>query len=217
MIKHIHFLIVLLVLTSCAKNVDSNVEVYNNDFENNNLQDLTAGTVVSYNGTKVLGTYNNGGFILKLDDLPNHNLIDITFDLYIHDSWEGNQQLQDNAAGPDIWQMIVNGRTYINTTFSNIGCLPGNFCPPQSYPLDYPNNNSNPKSGASQTNLPGYCSQTSNPTGTSLYKIHKTINHSESTLLIQCLDQLKQKNTADPKCDESWSIDNIKINAINIR
>jgi hypothetical protein len=201
---------------SCAKSTDSDIEIYNNDFENGNLTGIINGTISTFNGTKVIGNYNAGGFDLTLNDLPVHDLVDISFDLYIHDSWEGNQQLRDNENGPDIWQLKVDGKTFINTTFSNLDCLPGNYCPPQSYPADYPNNFNNPKSDASRTDLPGFCSQVNNPNGTTLYQIHKSISHSENRLTVQFADKLVQKLLADPKCDESWSVDNIKIKAINL-
>lgn len=217
MIKHISlFFLFILLFGGCAKSVDSDVEIYNNDFESGNLTGIAGGVISAFNGSKILGNYNNGGFSLTINDLPSHDLIDISFDLYIHDSWEGNQQLQDNVSGPDIWQLKADNKIYINTTFSNLDCLPGNFCSPQSYPADYPNNNNNPKSGAFSTNLPGFCSEVNSATGTTLYKIHKSISHSEKTLLIQCLDKLSQKNSMNPKCDESWSVDNIKVKVINL-
>lgn len=208
---------VVLLFNSCAKSVNSDVEVYSNDFEANSLTHISNGTISSYNGSHVLGNYNNQEFGLTLNDLPEHNLVDITFDLYIHDSWEGNQSFQDNLNGPDIWQMKVDNKSYIYTTFANFNCLAGNFCPPQSYPADYPTASNNPKSGASRTDLPGFCSEVDNPNGTTLYKIHKRVDHSNKTLLIQCLDKLMQKNAADPKCDESWSVDNIKVRVINLK
>ena len=208
--------IVIFLFNSCAKSVQSEVQVYSNDFETASLDGIAHGTISTFNGSHVLGNYNNGQFDLTINDLPSHDLVDISFDLYIHDSWEGNQSLQDNVSGPDIWQMTVDGKSYINTTFANFDCAVGNFCPPQSYPADYPNSNNNPKSGASNTKLPGFCSEASSATGSTLYKIHKSISHTNKTLLLECLDKLIQKNVADPKCDESWSVDNIKIKVIDL-
>ena len=206
----------LFLLTSCAKSVGNEADIYSNDFESNNLKGITNGVISSFSGTNVLGNYSNGGFDLTLNNLPEHELIDVSFDLYIHDGWVGNQRLSDNETMPDIWQMKVNGKTYVSTTFSNQDCISGNICPPQSYPADYPSNNYNPKSFASRIDLPGFCSWLTNPNGSSLYKIHKSISHSDKTLLLQCLDKLVQKNVADKKCDASWSVDNIKIKVINL-
>lgn len=203
MIKYIsRFFLLFLLFGSCAKSVDSNVEVYNNNFDNGNLNGITNGVINSFNGSKVLGNYNNGGFTLRLNDLSSHDLVDISFDLYIHDSWEGTQQFSNQDNGPDIWTLKVDDKTFIKTTFNNYECLPGNICPPQSYPADYPVSSNNPKTGAYRTDLPGFCLWANNSNGTTLYKIHKSISHSDKTILIQCLDELKQRYAADPKCDE---------------
>lgn len=209
------FLLILL-FNSCAKSTSNEVQVYVNDFENGRLTSISNGTISSFNGSSILGNYNNGGFTLSLNDLQPHDLVDISFDLYIHDSWEGVQSLQDNASGPDIWTMKVDNQNSIYTTFANFDCVPGNFCPPQSYPANYPSQSNNPKSGASRTDLPGFCSEVNNPNGTTLYKIHKTISHSDKTLIIQCLDELKGKYAQDKKCDESWSVDNIIVKIIKL-
>jgi hypothetical protein len=207
------FLIIPLVLIgSCKNQVKSEIEVYNNDFETNNLSGISNGVISQFNNSAVLGQYNNGNFILTLNNLPKHDLITVSFDLYIHDSWDGNKPAPD---GPDLWRMTVDGNPYINTTFSNAAC-PDGFCSPQSYPSDYPNNYNNPKTGAYRVDLPGACSLKTTPDGTTMYKIEKTFRHSNSTLLLQCLDKLVQTNTPDPKCDESWSVDNINIKAITL-
>lgn len=217
MIKKILCLLALPLFFSCAKSTDSDVEVYANDFEKGDLTAITNGQLGTFNGSKVLGQFNNGTFNLSLNDLPAHELVEVSFDLYIHDNWDGNVQFQDNVAGPDLWTMQVDGQTYIHTTFSNAECISGNICPPQSYPADYPNNNQNPRVGAANTKLPGVCAQLKSPTGTSLYKIKKRIAHTADALTIHCEDKLVQKDVADPKCDESWSVDNIKVRVINLK
>jgi hypothetical protein len=206
-------LLVFLTLfqISCKTQVKKEVEVYNNDFEGNNLSSISNGIISQFNGSAVLGQYNNGNFILKVTNLPKHDLITISFDLYIHDNWRG-QLLPD---GPDVWQMFVDNSLYINTTFSNLGCKVGNICPPQSYPDDYPNSNHNPRSGSYRTDLPGVCSLLSSPDGTTMYKITKTFKHVNQLLLLQCLDKLSQ-NYPNPKCEKSWSVDNISIKAITL-
>lgn len=201
----------LLFQISCKTQVKKEVEVYNNDFEGNNLSGISNGIVNQFNNSAVLGQYNNSNFILAINNLPKHDLITISFDLYIHDNWRG-QLLPD---GPDIWQMLVDNSLYINATFSNLGCKVGNICPPQSYPDNYPNSSHNPRSGSSRTDLPGVCSMLSSPDGTTMYKITKTFKHVNQSLLLQCLDKLNQ-NYPDPKCEKSWSVDNIIIKAITL-
>ena len=204
----------LVLFLSCNTHVSNEVVVYNNDFEAADLSNITGGVISQYNGSAVLGQYNKGFFELTVNNLPKHDLIKISFDLYIHDTWDGNKQAPD---GPDIWQMIVDGGMYINTTFSNDPCT-GDFCSPQSYPFDYPNNLHNPKTGAYRTDLPGVCSKQNIIGWTTQYKIVKTITHANKTLILQCLDKLVQSNgpSNQQKCDESWSVDNINIQAITL-
>ena len=47
--------------------------------------------VVSFfNETNVLGDFNNDGFTLHIDDVGKHEYVFVSFDLYIHGSWDGN-------------------------------------------------------------------------------------------------------------------------------
>ena len=216
MIKKILLVILLISGISCKKNIKSETEVYNNDFDSADLTNIIGGTLELYNGTYVLGRYNNQSFELTIKDLPKHELVEISFDLYIHDSWDGNLSGDSGRNGPDIWEFIVDGYSYINTTFSNSDCGTDTFCSPQSYPANYLNSNNNPKTGAANKFLPGVCTRAGAVGSTTLYKISKVIAHSAGSVSIRCLDRLIQTNTQSPKCDESWSIDNLKVKAINL-
>ena len=211
--KILPFIVVVLFICSCKSHVSNQVTIYNNDFEAGNLNNIQNGVITQFNGSTVLGTYNDSYFTLSLNSLPKHDLITITFDLYIHDTWDGNKTTPD---GPDLWQMTVDGNAYVNATFSNDPCIAGNLCSPQSYPFDYPNNYNNPKTGAYRTDLPGFCSMANTLGWTTQYKITQTFKHTSNTLTLQCLDKLVQTNTPNPKCDESWSVDNINIQAITL-
>lgn len=216
MIKKILLIILLISGLSCKKDVKSEIEVYNNDFENGRLQDIVGGIIELYNGSHVLGRYNNQSFELIVNDLPEHQLVEVSFDLYIHDSWDGNLSGDFGRNGPDIWEFIVDGNSFIKTTFSNSDCGEDTFCNPQSYPANYLNSNNNPKTGAANKLLPGVCIRAGEVGGTTLYKITKVIAHSAGSVSIKCVDRLIQTNSQSPKCDESWSIDNLKVKAINL-
>ena len=216
MIRRTLLILAIVCTIGCKKSVRSEVEVYSNDFESGRLESITGGTIERYMNNHVMGRYNNQSFTVNLSNLPNHNLLEISFDLYIHDSWDGNLSGDFGRNGPDIWQMIVDGNTYINTTFSNSDCGSDTFCNPQSYPLNYLNNNNNPKTGAFNKELPGVCLRAGETGGTSLYKITRSVSHTSSSVAIQCLDHLIQTNTENPKCDESWSVDNISVKAISL-
>ena len=206
---HLAFLVVLLSLSACQKGPQEEMVVYTNDFETNNLAQIDTGLIASFNDTQVLGRYNKSGFSLRLNDLPRHDLVKISFDLYIHDSWDGNGAAPD---GPDLWSLEVDGVSYIRTTFSNNDCF---WCLPQSYPFNYPNNNQVPKTGAVIPSLASVC-PSNNPKGTSMYRIVKTVRHEANTLSVRCFDELIQSNVADQLCDESWSVDNLVITTTNL-
>ena len=202
--------LILTFYSGCKKSPVEEQEVYRNDFETGNLTSITNGKLNNFNNSAVTGYYNNGGFELNLDNLSKHDLIRITFDLYIHDSWGGNNTGDGTVIdGPDIWQMKVDSNAYINTTFSNVMCDEA-YCLVQSYPHNYPYRTRSGE-GAYSRNLPGVCLFKYVKGGTSLYKIEKIIKHKRSILSLEFKDLLKQSNTTDPFCDESWSMDNLVI------
>lgn len=206
-----------LILVSC-KGLQKEIIVYQNNFENNNLSKIIDGKISEYNGSKVLGRYSENGFALRLDSLPVHNLIEIKFDLYIHDTWDGNKSKPD---GPDIWIMNIDGYSNTYSTFANGLC---SDCT-QSYPVLQPtvvNNTLNffenkPNSNAIKTDLPGACKLKDFKGGTSLYKIVRTIEHTGDKLEIGCFAQLEDPDKANKNCNESWSIDNIQVKTIEFR
>ena len=215
-ISFLSFAILISILMSgCngnASNLLANIEsVYVQDFENN-LDNIIGGTRRPFNGSTVIGNFNNDGFDVILENLPKHNHIIVSFDLFIHDSWDGNLE---GVGGPDLWRMIVNPSDTtldrsltFETSFSNGGC-DSQRCLQQAFPKSYPYNNA-PRSGATQL-IQGLCSYGNLPAGTSLYKIEKSFFHTGGDLIIRFEDTLTQANTSSPKCDESWSMDNLSI------
>lgn len=226
---------ILFIINSCAYPKLSRDElVYENDFENNNLIEIDGGSISFYNNTHVIGNYNNDGFTLHLNDLGTHDYVYVSFDLYVHGSWDGNFNgfnISDHGFEdkPDLWIMELRPdmHNYQNldfhqfkTTFSNSECWP-NYCFRQSYPNTYPFEN-NPKKGSINTNLYEQCVITGwNNKKTTLYKIEKGFDHQGEALILRFFDELYQPNAIDSfgnsieKCDESWSMDNIKIRVIS--
>jgi hypothetical protein len=230
-----YFLILIIIVNSCSYPKLSRDElVYENNFEDYNLDEIDGGSIMSYNNTKVIGDYNNDGFTLHLNNLGAHDYVYISFDIYIHGSWDGNSNgfnLTDHGYDdkPDLWVMELrpemnNYQSYdfhkFETTFSNSECWP-NYCFRQSYPNTFPFIN-NPKKGSIQTGLQELCNQAGwNNKKTTLYKIEKGFDHKGEALIIRFYDQLFQPNAIDSfgnsieKCDESWSMDNIKVRVIS--
>ena len=204
--------------------------IYSNDFEDENLNEIDGGVISIYNNTKVIGNYNNGGFTLHVNNLGKHDFIYITFDLYIHGSWDGNFNGFSENDKPDKWIMEYKPDMDLfknpefdkfETTFSNSPCWP-DYCLRQSFPDRYPTNN-NPKTGILKEDLPIVCESNFFGGPTSLYKIEKTFRSSGKVVILRFYDELYQPNAIDKdgkvqqKCDESWSIDNIRIRAINYK
>ena len=215
MCKRVLVFLGIIFLTSCHKEIQSEKEVYRNDFESADLNDIEGGQINTFNASKVIGFYNNGGFKIVLSGLSAHELVKVSFDLYVHDTWAGNNTGEkDIVDGPDLWQMLVDNEIFINTTFSNSGCFP-TYCLQQSYPKNFPFHH-DAGTGASRNDLPGRCHLKNVTGGTSLYNIEKYINHNGSNLEIEFRDLLKQNNAADMLCDESWSMDNLIISTTTL-
>jgi hypothetical protein len=61
--KKLLFIIPFIVtVISCNTHVSNQVVVYNNDFESGNLSNISNGIITQFNGSAVLGRYNNGYF-----------------------------------------------------------------------------------------------------------------------------------------------------------
>lgn len=208
-------------IQSCSEE-DLPVETpfYFYDFESD-YRNLDSVFVSEFDNSKVLGPFNNSGFSLHWDDLPEHEFIRLTFDLYIHDSWEGNtNESGTGLSDHDAWiiefdsHLKVNPqeKIYFETTFSNGLCDPG-WCFTQSYPNQFPFNNE-ARTMAVSRNIKGRCLWSDSPVGTSLYTIERLFPHKNSSVVIAFYDRLKQDSPFDPLCEESWSLDNLSISFI---
>jgi len=196
------------MISSCQRGMEWEEVVYCNDFEGGDLAGIEGGALSTFETIAVLGNYNKGGFSLSLEDLPQHDLLAISFDLYVHDSWDGNAALPD---GPDRWYMELDEKKIIDVTFSNNQCV-STYCLLQSYPDPFPTFN-DPRTGSVGA-LAGLCHWSGQSTGTSRYQITRTIAHSGSRATFRFRDQLVQTNAGPPKCDESWSMGMLEVTAL---
>tara|TARA_B100000963_G_scaffold361603_1_gene398046 strand:- start:1785 stop:2519 length:735 start_codon:yes stop_codon:yes gene_type:complete len=226
--KKLEFIVIIFLINSCSyPEMIRNELIYSNDFESNNLLNIDGGEISSYNNTNVIGDFNNDGFTIFLENIGDNDYIFVSFDLYIHGSWDGNFNGFSDNDKPDKWIMEFNpdmnlfkdgsADTFI-TTFSNSPCWP-NYCLRQSYPESYPFEN-NPTKGSFSTNLEKKCVNNFFGGPTTLYKIEKGFKNSSENIVLRFYDELYQPNAIDKdgipqsKCDESWSLDNLKIRAI---
>ena len=224
-------LIIILAINSCSyPKIDRDELIYYNDFETSDLTNIDGQGISNFNYTNVIGDFNNDGFTLHLENTGDHDYIFISFDLYIHGTWDGNFNGFTNKDRPDKWIMEIDPdmdllknptNDKFITTFSNSPCF-SNYCLRQSFPENYPFEN-NPKTGVFEDNLPKKCSNSFFGGETSLYKIEKTFKHSGNAIIIRFYDELYQPNAIDDnglvqtKCDESWSMDNLKVRVISYK
>tara|TARA_Y100000768_G_scaffold375932_1_gene347336 strand:+ start:3752 stop:4471 length:720 start_codon:yes stop_codon:yes gene_type:complete len=222
-------LIFILITNSCSyPEMVRDELIYHNDFESKDVSGIDGAGFSNFNNSVVLGDFNNDGFTLHLENVGNHDYIFLSFDLYIHGTWDGNFNGFNTNDKADKWIIEINpdmdlfkdsyADTFI-TTFSNSPCFT-NYCLRQSYPESYPFEN-NPTKGSFSTNLEKMCKNNFFGGPTSLYKIEKGFKSSGDAVVIRIYDKLYQPNAIDKdgvpqsKCDESWSIDNLKIRAIS--
>ena len=211
--------LVLLLCQGCEKpEVNAQIFVYNNDFRTQDFTGLSGVFISRFNNNLMMGPFNNSGFTLTLNDLPEHDYIRVVFNLFIHDSWEGNSNdTESDEPDHDAWFMEFEPDEDINpadkiifeTTFSNALCLPG-WCFNQSYPNEFPSHN-DARTGALRNILPGRCLWKDTPNGTSVYRIDKIFPHTRPSTVISFYDKLKQDIDFSPICEESWSLDKLAV------
>jgi hypothetical protein len=146
-------------------------------------------------GRRFLGQFGSETVLLRLDDLPKHSLVTVSFDLYVILSWDGN-----GDSGPDVWELKVEGGpTLLQTTFSNSEDNPANLT--QAFPRFYPCGDYPARTGAAAINSLGYGRDT-------VYRLRYSFPHIDDSLELY----FAAKGT-QPVSDESWGLDNVKVTA----
>ncbi len=206
------FLCSIVLFSSCTDTLESEQVVYTNDFSTQDLRGFENARLFVFEGDTVSGHYHNEEVALNLDNLPPHNLLKVTLEILIHDTWDGNPD--DGLGGPDLWYFGVDAQEVFRTSFSNSPCE-STYCIHQSYPDTYFRQN-RPKTGAIQTNMPGLCLYAEFDNYTTRYSISKIVAHSNPTARIYMNSALTANNSPDPLCDESWSLAKVTVEALTV-
>lgn len=180
-----------LMLSSIA--VGDSMLVYMTDFNTSIGTEWSNTTTQVFNGSGVLGPLGNTSIDLSLTNLPIGDSITVEFDLYIHDSWDG--------AG-DTWSFGLNQNNawsgQFSTNFNNHSG--GN----QAYPGSIGSTNPS-KSGSVSTTLARRCFA-GTYVQTTHYRIRKKFLSNQQNGAVRFTS-----NTDGSVCDESWSLENLKI------
>jgi len=159
----------LVVILTSVRTTNAAI-IYSNDFQSvvGSEWSNTSMDTTPLGSRGFLGQFaNNDSVSLSLDNLPAHESITLSFDLFVIQSWDGI----NTDWGPDIWQLgVVGGPELLSTTFSNTA----QDSHLQSYPASYSGSEQYPAyTGAAETNTLGYGFY-----GDSVYKFDFTFNHS---------------------------------------
>jgi gliding motility-associated-like protein len=168
--------------------------LYFNNFENTIGNEFSTTATTTFSGSSLLGNFGNQTITLSLSSLPLDS-IRFSFDLWIHDSWDGNST---GVNGTDSLSIHWNQFSLLHTTFNN------HTGGTQSYPNNYPA--SNPSKTGSILSTSSLCSGQ----GSSKYHLSFDTNNNSANGVFSF-----DGTPSQSLCDESWSIDNVLIEALN--
>ena len=74
--KYFKIFIIFLVVNSCSyPKISSDILVYDNNFESEDLSQIDGGYISIFNNSKVVGDFNNDGFTLHLKETGEHEYV----------------------------------------------------------------------------------------------------------------------------------------------
>jgi len=145
-----------------------------------------------------LGQFGAEEVTLELDELEEHSIVKVTFELFIINTWEGSVGFN---SGPDIWDLNVftpsdccELENLIHTTFANCDC------DYQAFPANHPDARYRGLTAADEVNTLGYPED-------SVYYLTFTFFHTAPNLAFR-FSATPHLQALD---DESWGIDNIYV------
>jgi hypothetical protein len=208
--------------------------VYANDFEAAAGKAWSADQldVTPKGNRRFLGAFSTERVSLRLEKLPKHARLRVSFDLYVIGTWDGNAAAGRNgvAVGPDVWRMSVGdpgqvdaheaeGAVVLETTFSNFD-QPGDpvvkEAQAQRWPAVLPGDSHPARTGAAERNTLGYQWDGGNGVARdldSVYRISVVVPHTADAVRFDFAGAGGMA-TGD---DETWGLDNVKVEALGER
>ncbi|MCA9278604.1 MAG: PEP-CTERM sorting domain-containing protein [Phycisphaeraceae bacterium] len=160
-------------------------------------------TEISPSGTQTfLGQFDNDTVSLSLSNIPAHTQLQVSFDLYVIGTWDGN-----DYPGPDRWSFGVQGeQPAIDTTFA-VSKPTGYY--QQAWPMNYQETGSSfpHRYGAKENNTLGYIWK--GWAVDAIQEINVTLEHSDAEVTLDFSAWGLQGIG-----DESWGIDNVVVTAV---
>ncbi len=184
--------------------------VYAHDFERPVGGEWSARTVeTAPKGRRTfLGQFSNETVALSLDALPPHTFVQVSFDLLLIRTWDGNNE----KAGPDIWELgVADGPTLLRTTFSNVDFYAGHK---QAFPDWIGRGSHKPRTGAAERDVLGYEYAGPPEIGTrvvdSVYPLTFTFPHAGGAIKLNF-----SASGLDKDRTETWGLDNVRVAVLN--
>jgi len=163
-------------------------------------------------GRDYLGPLGQQAVTLRLTNLPVHKNLQLSIDLFIIGSWDGNGSL---GSGPDILGIVIPGvGTVLHSTFFNNADAEFAGVPLQSYPDAYPFGYHKGFCGAAEYRTLGFVEDWSGVTyrRDAVYKLNLTFAHSGSTVEIVLSGlTVPQPGVTKLDDDERWGIANMQV------
>ena len=161
------------------------------------------------------GDFNNDLVTATLDNLRPHEMLQISFQLFILRSWDGMGRTKGNSRiGPDYIRVgLEDGRTLLHASFSNTPVLQGfdDQCNWQGYPSPVPGDKCPFMTGADLKNVLGYFyagdPHPAQPTRMdAIYTLRMLVPHTANKVVMHFHGMGLQN-----KGDESWGVADLKI------
>lgn len=195
-------------------------EVYSNNFESSvgaewsafstcvdspcEIKDPVISTTPSerkFLGTDTRGIgFNNQSIKFHLLNLPLHDSITLSFDLFLIGAWRG---VEGVGGKDDVFGLQGPGGDLIKGTFSNFTFL-------QSYPGIFEVDTFPGRTGADENNTLGY--QIADG-GSSIYNITVTFSHTEDTLSLSFFCNGCDPTLSGQASISTWGLDNVEVTA----